>query len=69
MVVSFRVPQGPEKGLQCSACVYPRDAGDNCRGGSDRVVCVSLLPITLIRFVVFPPSTMAAKALRERKVE
>ncbi len=30
---------------------------------------VSLLPITLIRFVFFPPHTMVAKPLREGKVE
>lgn len=30
---------------------------------------VSLVPITLIRFVGFPPHTMVAKALGEKKVQ
>lgn len=47
-----------EKGLQRSACVYPRDAADNCRGGVLIELFVSLVPITLIGFVVFSPTTL-----------
>lgn len=48
--------------------VYPRAAEDNCKGVLIELF-VSLVPITLIRFGVFSPHTMVAKALRDGEVQ
>lgn len=69
MVVSFFVSlEAPRKAYSALLVCIPEMQKIIAQGVLIELF-TSLIPITLIRFVVFQPQTMAAKAFRERKVQ